>query len=188
VSGLGLQVAQELVMYINWETPFIFNIAPDVEVRVPTYGNFGGPGYTNGSFDPLATPDITLAVDPLDALFAAHDLATGDPSTPQILDDVALVQGIVDLKPNQLDEEASVYAGATTLVYLGQLGNEGALDLFSDKEIAFATKDALHNIGRGIKHWDPAEVLAAQSLAMDNPAGLGFELSNLHGHHGDWLV
>src|SRR5215212_8065795 len=98
---------------INWDTPFFVtpSLAPAPSgIPIPTYGNFGGPGFTNGVFEGSGGTQDPIPVDELDALFKLHDEASIDDVTPQLQlqDDLALVQGIVALKPNQLDEEASV--------------------------------------------------------------------------------
>src|SRR5436305_341631 len=128
---------------INWGTTFAFDVGP-FAIPIPTYGNFGGPGYTNGvlAADPNPVSFNPMPVDPLDALFQIHDALSGNAATQSAVD-LALVKGIVDLKPNQLDAEASVYAGVTTLVYLAQDAGSDAFQFVSDKQIASATKDAL---------------------------------------------
>ena len=66
---------------INWEPTLHFHptsLDPFAThgIPVPTYGNYGGPGYTAGTLGgttPNPPPDPT-PVDPLDTLFYQHDL------------------------------------------------------------------------------------------------------------------
>jgi len=70
---------------INWDVAFHFDplaLRPaPFGAAVPTYGNYGGPGYTEGAFGPLVAP-YEPPVDALDALFLAHDVATAAAATP----------------------------------------------------------------------------------------------------------
>src|SRR3954471_18394741 len=85
---------------INWDI-----LAPGPgDVLIPTYGEFGGLGYTGGElFLPPGSPSPAEAykvkpADPLDALFRFHDMAYDPGITPGVDDrvagDLALIQGI----------------------------------------------------------------------------------------------
>src|SRR5262249_14368597 len=80
------------VGHINWDPNLSFdptNVADSFanhRIATPTYGNYGGPGYTAGTLGGTASvPADPPAVDPLDQLFYTHDLALqqahGDPAT-----------------------------------------------------------------------------------------------------------
>src|SRR5215472_474411 len=67
---------------INWDPNLSFdptNVADPFAthgIPVPTYGNYGGPGYTAGTLGGTASvPADPPPVDPLDQLFYTHDLA-----------------------------------------------------------------------------------------------------------------
>jgi hypothetical protein len=74
----------------NWDPKIFFDptnlndIFATQGIPIPTYGNYGGPGYTAGTLGGTASvPADPLPVDPLDDLFYQHDLAiqqaNGDP-------------------------------------------------------------------------------------------------------------
>ena len=112
-------------MSINW---LIISYEDNNPVPIPTYGNYGGPGYSGGL---LLTGDEDFtsiynnipATDDLDALFREHDqsynlaqewyqqqLELGPPNstitneylTRQYNADIELILGIYDLSPSQL--------------------------------------------------------------------------------------
>ena len=68
-------------MYINWEPSLNFDPTDPLNafathgLPVPTYGNYGGAGYTAGTIGGT-TPETPnpAPVDALDALFYQHDL------------------------------------------------------------------------------------------------------------------
>jgi len=53
---------------INWGTPFAPNFG---SIGLPTYGNYGGPGYTGGQYGGRIDVPPKNA---LDALFQTHDI------------------------------------------------------------------------------------------------------------------
>jgi hypothetical protein len=65
--------------YINWNVDVFVDpatLSPAAGgIPIPTYGNYGGPGYSNGSVGGIITIGAHAPVDSLDALFYAHDLA-----------------------------------------------------------------------------------------------------------------
>ena len=182
---------------INWDVAFHFDpltLRPaSPGVAVPTYGNYGGPGYTEGAFGPLAAP-YEPALDALDALFLAHDVATAAAATPgeQVVADLGLLRGVVALSPADLDPEANVYAGLTTLTMAGHLAAQGGLGLLSPREVFRAALDAADDIGRGLAGLDPGEREQAQDWlrAATDATGLHFAdaLGWLGLVHGDWLA
>src|SRR5690349_7804959 len=116
-------------MYINWNTDVFINPVTLVAsagpsgIPAPTYGNYGGPDYSNGSVG--GTIPITggiiggvAPVDNLDTLFKMHDLAYQTqaqfPGQEFPSADLALIHGIEGLT-GHLDAEASLYGGAAIL-------------------------------------------------------------------------
>ena len=91
---------------INWDAVFYFDpvtLRPAPSgVAVPTYGEYGGPGYSEGAFGPLIAPDELPPADALDALFLAHDIASAAAATPaeQAVADLGLLRGEVALRPS----------------------------------------------------------------------------------------
>jgi hypothetical protein len=159
---------------INWGYNFYFDAAtlqpvlsPDqaiAPVAWPTYGSFGGPFFTEGvlttSSGPVIVDEEGVAVDALDALFEAHD-ETGD--------DLALLEGVLDLKPNQLDAEGQFYAGVTALAFLVLAGSE-----LSDKELQKDFREALHDVNSGLKHLPDEELIQLSDLLQINTVFLPF--------------
>ncbi len=188
---------------INWDVVFHFvpvTLRPAPSgVAVPTYGNYGGPGYSEGAFGPLAEPYKPPA-DALDALFLAHDLASDAAATPaeQAVADLGLLRGVVALRPAQLDAEASVYAGLTTLTMVGHLTAQGGLGLLSRGELARAALDAAGDIRRGLAGLDNVEREQAEGWFRAAADATGLTLAEAlgwfghgHGHGsilGDWLA
>jgi hypothetical protein len=166
--------------YINWDEPFYFNTrtlstsaSPDgpYSVPIPTYGNYGGPGYTQGDFgeNPLEQP--TSSERPLDALdrrFYLHDVATalaeGDPDA-QVAADLTLIRRIDGLTSAQLaDPEARVYAGLATLVFIGEVAADGTREQFLAARQALP--DAVENIASGLADLPAGELrIASRWLA-----------------------
>ena len=180
---------------INWDVVFHFDpqtlrSAPS-GVAAPTYGNYGGPGYSEGAFGPLAAPYEPPA-DALDALFLAHDIASDAGATPgeQAAADLGLLRGVVALGPADLDAEGSVYAGLTTLTMVGRLTAQGGLGLLSPGELGLATLDAADDIGRGFAGLDPGEREQAEAWLRAATDATGLTLADALGRFGldDWLV
>ena len=158
---------------------------------VPTYGNYGGSGYSEGVFGPPAAP-YEPPVDALDALFLAHDIALEAAITPgeQAAADLALLRGVVALTPAELDPEASVYAGLTTLTMVGLLTAQGSLDLLSPRELVRAALDAAGDIGRGLAGLDAGERKQVEDWLQAATDATGLALADAVGRFGldDWLA
>jgi hypothetical protein len=176
--------------HINWDTPFFFDPStgqsapPGTEgaVPFPTYGNYGGAGYSARQFAGklLAHPDGTPysynqlvqigndAQDPadgMDYLFYRHDVgsaATVGYTNAQAEADAALLNGLVKLNTDY-DPEASLYAGATELAMIGELGIHEKLGLLSPSQALAALKDAAHDLQFGLDHLPKDEL----SLALN---------------------
>jgi hypothetical protein len=183
---------------INWDVAFHFDPltlrpAPSGGVAVPTYGEYGGPDYSEGAFGPLVAPYEPPA-DALDALFLAHDIASDAAATPaqQAAADLGLLRGVVALGPADLDPEGSVYAGLTTLTMVGHLAAEGGLGLLSRGELSRAVLDAADDIGRGLAGLDPGEREQAQDWLRAATDATGLHFADAVGWlglvHGDWLA
>jgi hypothetical protein len=115
-----------------------FLIGTEGTLELPTYGNYGGGGYSSGVFGgevltrasgkPLSRARLTeLGSDPvdrLDYLFYRHDVVSNDVGEPntrgQAKADVSLVKSLIKLDASY-DPEASIYAGAATFAYLSRL-------------------------------------------------------------------
>ena len=127
-------------MYINWDSDIYIN-----GVEEPTYGNFGGLNYSNGSYLNGGP------VDSLDALFQQHDQG--------VISDHELLTNMVNLSDSQLttggDTEAALYAGFAELTMIGKLVAEG--DHLSFRELIHDVSDAYHNIQIGLAGLTPAE-------------------------------
>ncbi len=149
---------------INFDQRFVSFLG----FRVPTYGEYGGPGYTAGQYSSPGSATNPLdyvlveSIDPLDALFRFHDMAY-DPGLPgynpaaRPLADVALIKGISRIPNSQLDADAAIYAGLATLAFVVQV-ERVAPDLLSDKQDVRYVWGALHDIQRGLDELDPAEL------------------------------
>jgi hypothetical protein len=81
------------VGHINWDPNLSFDptsLDPFAThgIPIPTYGNYGGPGYTAGTLGGTASfpPANPPAVDPLDQLFYEHDFALQQANgNPQVI-------------------------------------------------------------------------------------------------------
>ena len=171
--------------HINWDTPFFFDPMTGLDappgtvgaVPFPTYGNYGGPGYSAGAFGgALLTKsggspysynellrigtDLQDPVDRMDYLFYRHDLASFQAGSgytdAQAKADADLLIGLVQLNTDY-DPEASLYAGAAELAMIGELGIHEKLGLLSPGQALGALKDAAHNLQFGLDHLDPDE-------------------------------
>jgi hypothetical protein len=180
---------------INWDVVFHFDpqtLRPAPSgVAVPTYGNYGGPGYSEGAFGPLTAPYEPPA-DALDALFLAHDIASDAAATPaqRAAADLGLLRGVVALGPADLDPEASVYAGLTTLTMAGHLTARGGLGLLPPGELGRAALDAADDIGRGLAGLGPGERERAEGWLRAATDATGLALADALGGFGldDWLA
>src|SRR5262245_36948798 len=127
---------------INWDPNLSFdptNVADPFAthgIPVPTYGNYGGPGYTAGTLGGTASvPADPPPVDPLDQLLYTHDLAIqqaqaiGDPTAAAVAIVVATIQLVHDMNGLPLinpgdasyDPAAQLYEGLATLAVVSQI-------------------------------------------------------------------
>jgi hypothetical protein len=149
-------------MNINWS----IQVPGPGGVPIPTYGNYGGPGYSNGEV--LASPDqpvdySVLPVDQLDALFRFHDMAYDTPNTlVRAEGDLALIHGILSAAP--LSPEESLYAGGAILFGIEQLTvvNDHP-EMLGQLDFLTAISTAVHDIRYGLAHLGPEDVTGIQS-------------------------
>jgi hypothetical protein len=120
---------------INWDPNLSFDptsLDPFAThgIPIPTYGNYGGPGYTAGTLGGTASvPANPPPVDPLDQLFYAHDLALQESNgNPQVIvaASIALVLQmnalpLIDPSNASYDPAAQLYEGLGALAVIGQL-------------------------------------------------------------------
>ncbi len=161
--------------YINWAKevfidPVTFSAsAGPGGIPIPTYGNYGGPDYSNGLVGGTIPLNGALPpVDQLDALFFNHDLAYQlQPSANEIPSaDLALIHGIELLTATgPLDAEASLYAGAVTLGVISSMGLNGNLP--SQTELVEADATAAYDIQYGLSHLSPTERGLAEAAVQD---------------------
>jgi len=164
-------------MSINWsiQVPGLGGLL------IPTYGNYGGPGYSDGEIldDPMQDVDYSEEpVDALDALFLAHDQVYDSPSLEVRAEgDLALAEGIVALPDEQLDAQASLYGGLAILFAIHQivLVNKQP-DLLSPVEYLSLVQHALEDVERGLSQASPIE-LAAIVNWLEESAGVDIDLS-----------
>jgi hypothetical protein len=154
----------EVFMNINWN---VLVTGPDGAV-IPTYGNYGGPGYSNGEV--LASPDQPVdysapPVDALDAAFRVHDMAYDSPDPlVRAQGDLALVQQIETLSAQPQDAEASLYGGGAIIFGLEQaaLAN-GHPELISPEQATAALGIAANDIQYGVEHLAPQDWVGVAS-------------------------
>ena len=166
--------AAEEALNINWS---ILVPGPG-GVPIPTYGNYGGPGYSNGQV--LSSPDQPVdysapPVDALDALFRFHDMAYDSPSTlVRAEGDLALIQGIEGLSFGPLSPEESLYAGGAILFGIQQLALvNGHPELLSESQLLAAASTSVHDIQYGLAHLEPADAIGIHAwLAATGDAAL----------------
>jgi hypothetical protein len=156
---------------INWAPDLLLT---EDDVLIPTYGNYGGPHYTGGVIDPGHFVDVP-AIDPLDALFKAHDLAYFTiPSTDVealAKADLELINRIVSLDDSEMGGEAHLYAGGAELALLHNVvGNYGQGELLTSQQTEAIVANASHNLHEGTidpqgfaEHVGVAEVLSQQN-------------------------
>ena len=151
-------------MYINWS----LQVPGPLGISYPTYGNYGGPGYSDGEI--LTSPDQPVDYqsppkDALDQLFLDHDKAYDSPDPlVRAQGDLALAQGIADIPDGQLSPEASLYGGFAILFALQQLTvvNDHP-ELLSEQDAFQLTRDAIHDVERGLATAEPQDVAGIEA-------------------------
>ncbi|WP_339774682.1 S8 family serine peptidase [uncultured Thalassospira sp.] len=106
------------------------------DIIVPTYGMYGGPGWTGGTRDKDLTKEDYLVepIDDLDRLFQAHDKAYRDAagdSDLQLEADIILLNAMWDMTPeqlSQLDFEGLRYRQLAITGFEAKVGYNDGLD------------------------------------------------------------
>jgi hypothetical protein len=174
---------------INWERTFpvdpstgeVLPIGTEGALDLPTYGDYGGGGYSVGdSGEELLTTStgrpLSLArlkmvgspsqdpLDRLDYLFYRHDVVSNDVGEPynraQARADASLVKSLIKLDASY-DPEASFYAGGATLAMIGRLAINDKLHFLSPKVLITAVEDAVSDIQYGLENLPQQELVAA---------------------------
>jgi hypothetical protein len=158
--------------FINWEPSLSFDPTSPAPfaahgIPIPTYGNYGGPGYTAGILGgttPYPPNPLPPPVDALDQLFYNHDLVFQQ-VRDGVLNPAAIGPANVDLllKMSQLtytdpgaanyDPAAGLSEGLSTLGLVGQLAESGALQALPTpvlNAIAAAAQEAVTNVEAGL--------------------------------------
>jgi hypothetical protein len=192
-----------MMTYINWDETFLADpstgeVVPsgtEGALELPTYGNYGGGGYSAGepggdppttlSGGPLTLDQLTqqgienrIPVDALDYLYYRHDVASSDVGEPytqeQAQADAALINALI-LFDASSDPEASLYAGGSTLAMLGRLAINDQLDLLPPAVLVAAAKDAVGDIHHALENLPQQELVAALDLLFDQTSEGVFE-------------
>ena len=165
------------VGHINWDPNLRFDPTNAGDpfathgIPAPTYGNYGGPGYTAGTIGGTASvPADPLPVDALDQIFYQHDLALqtdfGNPAAIVADSITAVIQmdilahdpnGIIDPNSPHYDPAAQLYEGLAAIGVIGQL-IAPAWDLigqqpggqFIQQQIVSAAQNAIANFEEGL--------------------------------------
>jgi hypothetical protein len=170
-------------MHVNWS----LLVSGPGGLPVPTYGNYGGPGFSNGEI--LSSPDQSVdysapPVDELDTLFRTHDMAYDSPDTlVRAEGDLALIQGIEHLSQTPMSGEESLYAGAALLFATDQLAavNQHP-ELLSPGQLVAVAVTSQHDISYGLTHLDPTDVAGASALLTEVAGSLTPALSHDASH------
>ncbi|MDP8920660.1 MAG: hypothetical protein M3O00_17625 [Pseudomonadota bacterium] len=175
--------------FINWDKTFpvdpstgeVLPVGREGALELPTYGNYGGGGYSAGEFGgqllttssgrPLSQTRLTTLgsksedpVDRLDYLFYRHDVASNDVGEAytrgQARADVSLIKSLIKLDASY-DPEASLYAGSASFAMIGRLAINDKLHLVSPKVLIAAVEDAVGDIQYGLENLPHQELVAA---------------------------
>lgn len=141
-------------------------------IPVPTYGNYGGPLYSDGHV--LSSENETVdysspPVDTLDGLFLLHDRAydEGDPNL-RAAADLALVRATAALPEEATSADARLYGGGAVLFGLLQMSEvNGRPDLVDREEATALAARAFEMIASGIAHSSPEDRAAFEAYAVD---------------------
>ena len=99
---------------------------------IPTYGNWGGPGWSAGRYndDPSKTDWTVPGIDAMDDLFKLHDKTYQTEGMDRNLADRILVDGLLRLHPKDFGWRSNVYRyGAIAVFYVRYKFNEILDDL-----------------------------------------------------------
>jgi hypothetical protein len=184
-----------MMAYIQWDRPFFVDpstgeVVPagtEGAVAVPTYGNYGGGGYSAGKFggelstalsgEPLSQEQLTQSkigsenpVDDLDYLFYLHDVASNDVGeaydSEQAEADAALIDQLIDLDASY-DPEASLYAAGATFGMIGRLALNDQLDVLPPEALVAATQDAVGDLEYALENLPQQELVTALGILFE---------------------
>ena len=187
--------------YINWERTFpvdpatgeVLPIGTEGALELPTYGNYGGGGYSAGEFGgqllttssgrPLSQTRLTKLgsesedpLDRLDYLFYKHDVASNDVGEAytrgQAKADASLVKSLIKLDASY-DPEASLYAGGSTFAMIGRLAINDKLHFLPPKVLITAVEDAVGDIQYGLENLPQQELVAALGTLFEPTSETG---------------
>ncbi|WP_201865083.1 hypothetical protein [Microvirga soli] len=174
---------------INWGRTFpvdpstgeVLPVGTEGALDLPTYGNYGGGGYSAGEFGgklltassgrPLSLTRLTKLgsesedpLDVLDYLFYRHDVASNDVGErydrAQAKADASLVKSLIKLDASY-DPEASFYAGGATLAMIGRIAINDKLHFLSPNLLITAVEDAVGDIQYGLENLPQQELIVA---------------------------
>ncbi len=153
-------------MAINWTI-----MVPGPEgIPVPTYGNYGGPLYSDGHVLASENERVDYSsppVDTLDGLFLLHDQAydVADPNV-RAEADLALARSVAALPDETTSAHEDLYGGGAVLFGLLQMAEvNGRPDLATGEEAASLAVRALEMIGSGIAEASPEDRAAFEAYA-----------------------
>lgn len=184
--------------HINWDKPFFINpstgetvppLTPGA-IPFPTYGHYGGGGYSAGVFggalitqapgvpygsmaalNAVGTP-LQDAVDIIDYLSYVHDVRSSQIpvyNAAQAQADAALLGAVVAVN-SHYDPEAALYAGSITLGMVGSLALHGFLNVLSPFQLIAALTDAVRDIDWGLDHLPQSELADALNFIFEPTA------------------
>lgn len=160
-------------MSINW-----LILAPaDEDLRIPTYGKYGGPDYSGGKLlREGETPSFTAKpIDMLDKLFRKHDMAVleADSSLDQAKADLHLIKGILKLSDDAVSGEGDLYAGAAILAMIGRIiVTDRHPEVLAGINLSKTIDKAVSLIEQGSIQPDAREVAGLQEWLRDTSAEL----------------
>ncbi len=161
-------------MAINWT----LQVQGPGGIPVPTYGNYGGPLYSDGeilSSDLQPVDYSSPPVDALDALFLLHDQAYDSPDPlVRAQGDLAMARAIAALPDDAVPADGDLYGGGAILFGLLQMADvNGHPELVSREEAALLSAAAVQDIASGIGNADADDVAGFQAWARQAAPSLG---------------
>jgi hypothetical protein len=184
--------------YINWDKPFFIDPSTGETVPsgtpgaipFPTYGNYGGGGYSAGAFggalitqpggvpysfamlNTIGTPEQDAA-DIIDYFSYVHDVRSSQTGSVynalQAQADAQLLSSVVAVD-SHFDPEAALYAGSISLGMIGSLALHGFLNVLSPFQLLGALVDAVKDIDYGLDNLPADEVADALNFIFEPSA------------------
>jgi hypothetical protein len=184
--------------HINWDKPFFIDpstgetvppLTPGA-IPFPTYGNYGGGGYSAGMFGGVLITqaggipygfamlnaigtDEQDAVNIIDYFSYVHDVRSSQAgpvyNAAQAQADAQLLSSVVAVN-SHFDPEAALYAGSISLGMIGSLALHGFLNVLSPFQLLIALVDAVKDIDYGLDHLPPDELADALNFIFEPSA------------------